>query len=345
GMALYLYQSNLVRDSDMQIHPENVKTAKLKCLSLASNKIELFFWLYKNIPVDHIKFSVTPIVVDGAIVLINTLFKDGSMESYESLYDKMIKTYKEVGEKSKVALSIVSFINFIADIKKKAHKKNMDSPKLLEQMEPYSISKTDLDPWIAPKYASLFNISCCFIENFSTLSTAEYLSPPLKKSIGSKDFSGIDNDKYLVESNEVVAGSFEYFFGSNRVDLEKKYGTSNVNSLPTLRRSDLFTIINRYDIDPFYYRKSISNIKNSWMLSSKTETILRGCRCCDMKNTKPCEFANFISIDYNYKVIDDAPGKCGEARFEITTSTMELGCFCCDTPWIYSCQKNICEID
>ncbi|PVU88404.1 hypothetical protein BB559_005575, partial [Furculomyces boomerangus] len=61
GMALYLYQSNLVRDSDMQIHPENVKTAKLKCLSLASNKIELFFWLYKNIPVDHIKFSVTPI--------------------------------------------------------------------------------------------------------------------------------------------------------------------------------------------------------------------------------------------------------------------------------------------
>ncbi|PVU89167.1 hypothetical protein BB559_005212, partial [Furculomyces boomerangus] len=255
SMALCMYQSNLVRDSGMQIQPEDVKTAKLKCLSLASNQIELFFWLYKNVPADHIKFSTKSIVVDGAIMMINTLFKDGSMGSYESLYDKMIEIYKEVGEKSKVALSIVSFINFIADIKKKALKKNMDSPKLLEQMEPYSISKNDLDPWITPKYASFFNISCCFSENFSTLDVAEYLSLPLKELTDPKSPSRAGNDKHLVESNEVVAGSFEYFFGSNRVDLVKKYGSSNVNSLPTLRRSDLFKIINRYDIDPFYYRK------------------------------------------------------------------------------------------
>ncbi|PVU86934.1 hypothetical protein BB559_006312 [Furculomyces boomerangus] len=272
SMAMHMYQSNLVRDSDIQIHPEKVKTAKLKCLSLASNQIELFFWLYKNIPADHIKFSVTSIVVDGAIMMINTLFKDGRMDSYESLFNRMIETYKEFGEKSKVALSFVSFINFIADIKKKARKKNMDSPKLLEQMKPYSISKSDLDPWITPKYSSFFNISCCFNVNFSTLDVAEYLSQPLKEPIGSKGLSGIDNDKHLAESNEVVAGSFEYFFGSNRVDLEKKYRAPNINSLPTFRRSDLFTIINRYDIDPFYYRKSISNIKKEKNASTMTNS-------------------------------------------------------------------------
>ncbi|PVU87924.1 hypothetical protein BB559_005802 [Furculomyces boomerangus] len=271
-MALYLYQSNLVRDSDNQIHPENVKIAKLKCLSLASNQIELFFWLYKNIPVDYIKFSVTSIAIDGAIVMINTLFKDGSMGSYESLYNKMIDTYKEIGEKSEVAVSVVSFINYIADIKKKAHKKNMDSPKLLEQMRPYSVSKSDLDPWIAPKYASLFNISCCFIENFSTLDVAEYLSQPLKELIDPKGSSGTGISKHSAESNEVVAGSFEYFFGSNRVDLEKKYRAPNINSLPTLHKSDLFKIINRYDIDPLIYRKRKSEIKKEKNVSNMTNS-------------------------------------------------------------------------
>ncbi|PVU84530.1 hypothetical protein BB559_007596 [Furculomyces boomerangus] len=135
-------------------------------------------------------------------------------------------------------------------------------------MEPYSISKSDLDPWITPKYASFFNISCCFIENFSTLNVTEYLSQPLKEPIDSKGPSGSDNYKKSAESNEVVAGSFEYFFGTKRVDLEKKYGTSNVNSLPTLRKSDLFTIINRYDIDPLYYRKSISKIKKEKNVST-----------------------------------------------------------------------------
>ncbi|PVU98346.1 hypothetical protein BB559_001637 [Furculomyces boomerangus] len=302
NILLYMYQSNLVRDSNIMINSERVREAKLDSLSTAETLARNLVWANNNIPSKYFTLSMVSNTVVGAALLTNTvhLKYDDRIEYFYKTFQTIKEIYKEIGKKSEVMNSIITFIDYITKISDTAHKKNVDYTDLVLKMRPYSISNYDLHPWVVPKFASLFFFSCCFKENFSTLDIAEYLSPLLNKSssstpegniktlkdkeifpndnenhqkAGSNNISDPKNKNSDIDPNEFNFGSFEYMFISNTKKLRHNFGVSNKIN-PGLGRSNasLSIIINKYDINPYYYIRKTKEIKDKEKKSDVSPT-------------------------------------------------------------------------
>ncbi|PVU88396.1 hypothetical protein BB559_005584 [Furculomyces boomerangus] len=113
----------------------------------------------------------------------------------------------------------------------------------------------------------------------------------------------------------------------------------------------------------------------SSLLASRSDILSRARHCCDIKNKKPCEFMDDVYIGFKFTVKDDGgrredncgdrlrntyikgrglsklvemklePGKCGEAKFQITTNTRKLCCLCCSGYLVFPCQINDVVVD
>ncbi|PVU86766.1 hypothetical protein BB559_006413, partial [Furculomyces boomerangus] len=149
----------------------------------------------------------------------------------------------------------------IAKIGDMAHKKNINYRDLIERMKP-----------------------CCFKENLSTLDIADYLSLPFTKpslstfkgkiktlkdkeifpnnnenpqEASSSNRTFFDNQNINIEPNKSNFGSLKYIFGPNT-----KFGVPNMISSGLGRsKASLSIIINKYDINPYYYIRKAKEIK------------------------------------------------------------------------------------
>ncbi|PWA00847.1 hypothetical protein BB558_003073 [Smittium angustum] len=275
NMLIYMYQSDLVRDSNIKINPERIKEAKLSCLSAAENLEESLVWTHNNITSKYYTFAMVSNTFIGTIILNNTLplKNDQNVGHYYTKLQNIIEIYKEIGKKSEIMNSLTLFIDHIAKIGDMAHKKNINYRDLIERMKPTLYQRM------------IYTLGyCCFKENLSTLDIADYLSLPFTKpslstfkgkiktlkdkeifpnnnenpqEASSSNRTFFDNQNINIEPNKSNFGSLKYIFGPNT-----KFGVPNMISSGLGRsKASLSIIINKYDINPYYYIRKAKEIK------------------------------------------------------------------------------------
>ncbi|PWA00994.1 hypothetical protein BB558_002933 [Smittium angustum] len=177
SMLIYLYQSELVRDQDIKIRPERVKSAKQQCINASIKQMELMEWYSQNVPTEYQGFPHIAWSLNSLVSLTNFfLIQDPSLkEKHTDYFNRIVSVYKSFDKNSEVVDSLLMFVNAMTKIKTKASENNKKYIHLLEYMKPFGISEHDIEPWIIPKYGSFFHSHCCIIANFSTLDIGEYL--------------------------------------------------------------------------------------------------------------------------------------------------------------------------
>ncbi|PVU88529.1 hypothetical protein BB559_005537, partial [Furculomyces boomerangus] len=147
SMFIYLYQSELVRDLDIKIRPERVKSAKRQCIDASIKQMELLEWYSQNVPNEYNGFPHIAWSLNSLLCLTNFFFiQDPSLkEKHTEYFNRIVSVYKSLEKNSK------------------------------DYMKLFGISEHDLEPWIIPKYGSFFYSHCCGNASFSTLDIGEYL--------------------------------------------------------------------------------------------------------------------------------------------------------------------------
>ncbi|PWA01709.1 hypothetical protein BB558_002176 [Smittium angustum] len=176
-MFIYLYQSELVRDQNIKIRPERVKSAKKQCIDASIKQMELLEWYTKNVSSDYEGFPNIFLSLNSLISLTNFFFiQDPSLkEKHTDYFNRIVSIYKSLQKNSDIVSLFLGFVNSIIAIKTKASEENKKYMHLEDYMKPFGISEHDLEPWIIPKYGSFLHSHCCGMANFSTLDIGEYL--------------------------------------------------------------------------------------------------------------------------------------------------------------------------
>ncbi|PVU98959.1 hypothetical protein BB559_001131 [Furculomyces boomerangus] len=177
SMFIYLYQSELVRDLNIKVRPERVKSAKQQCIGASIKQMELLEWYSQNIPTGYQGFPHIAFSLNSLLSLINFFFiKDPSIkEKHTDYFNRTVSVYKSFDKNSDYVSSFLTVVNYIIGIKTKASEDNRKYMHLEDYMKPFGISEHDLEPWVIPKYGSFFHSFCCGKGNFSTLDIGEYL--------------------------------------------------------------------------------------------------------------------------------------------------------------------------
>ncbi|PVU95712.1 hypothetical protein BB559_002627 [Furculomyces boomerangus] len=177
SMFICLYQSELVRDHDIKIRPERVKSAKQQCVDASIKQMELMEWYSQNIPIEYQGFPHISWSLNSLLSLANFfLIQDPSLkEKHTEYFNRILSVYKSFDKNSDVVSRFLTFVNYIIKIKTKASGNNKEHEHLLNKMKPFGISEHDLEPWIIPKYGLFLHSFCCKDSNFSTLDIGEYL--------------------------------------------------------------------------------------------------------------------------------------------------------------------------
>ncbi|OMJ14025.1 hypothetical protein AYI70_g8139 [Smittium culicis] len=177
-MCIILYQSELVRHRSFIISPERIKLAKNKCLEAALKFDYYFTWKYEQISKKRQTFISAPWKFFCNIIFINLNFteKDPLVLKDTSRYHKLCEYMLSVSEKNQSMKYIYFITQKLYSVKKNAYLKNLSKKIYLSQMNDYSISKYDLDPWLVPRCSSFVKFGCCFDVNLSTLDVQEYIT-------------------------------------------------------------------------------------------------------------------------------------------------------------------------
>ncbi|PVU94364.1 hypothetical protein BB559_003024 [Furculomyces boomerangus] len=177
SMIIYLYQSELVRDPDIKVIPERVKSAKQQCVYASIKQMELLEWYSKNVPNEYQGFPNVFWSLNSLLSLTNFFFiQDPSIkEKHTDYFNRIVSVYKTFYKNLDIVSTFLAFVNYIISIKTKASENNKKYIHLEDYMKPYGISEHDFEPWVIPKYGSFFNSLCCRKANFSTLDIGEYL--------------------------------------------------------------------------------------------------------------------------------------------------------------------------
>ncbi|PWA02147.1 hypothetical protein BB558_001720 [Smittium angustum] len=234
---IYLYQSELVRDFDIKLHPGRVKAAKLQCINASVEQMNLIESYIKYVPDNYQEHSSIFWTVNASITFANFFFiSDPDIkEKYAGFYDRMISVYNSFGESSEVILSLNLFIKYIIDVKAKANEQNKKLKHLHKHMIPFGVCESDIDPWIVPKYGSPFHLQCCGKGNFSILDIGGYL----EEKITSADI--FEQDDHTDAYQKVIKSPI-IETNMNKKDTNKQLGKTNeymlnFGEIPVIKKS------------------------------------------------------------------------------------------------------------
>ncbi|PVZ97938.1 hypothetical protein BB558_002058 [Smittium angustum] len=184
-MVIYLYQSELVRDNSLKLHPGRVKSAKTICLKCATDQVEMLSWALGRNFVDTKVFMVIPFTFNAIATLINMFFIGNETIStkYTNQYTEIINVYKALSPLCDLVLIQLKVSENLLELKREANHINKPLKYLNSKMLPFSISPDfeDVDPWIVPLHGSFYNYKCCYIEIYSEMEINKYLEIPALK--------------------------------------------------------------------------------------------------------------------------------------------------------------------
>ncbi|PWA02328.1 hypothetical protein BB558_001534 [Smittium angustum] len=191
SMTIHLYQSELVEYTNEIVSPERIKIAKTNMINASTGQINLLEWYRDNIPENYMEFLTIPWTVYSAITMINSFFIKGLefRDHYTNNLNKMIEIYRIMEKNSEIMSSVVTVIKSLIETKSKMSEQNSKLTHLYKHMEPYGIETFDIEPWIVPKYGSLFFFNHFYKEGWSTSHINEYLQKNKTKieSLTTKD--------------------------------------------------------------------------------------------------------------------------------------------------------------
>ncbi|PWA01336.1 hypothetical protein BB558_002568 [Smittium angustum] len=180
SLLIYLYQSELIRDFDIKLHPGRVQAAKLQSINASVEQTNLVESYIKCVPPNYQEHPAILLTINASVTFINFFFVNDPTirDKYVGYYDRIVSVYNSFGEKS------------------------------------------DVDPWIAPKYGSPFHLQCCGKGNFSILDISEYLG---EKTTTVNIFA---NDNHT-EAYEQVRKSPKIETNLNKKDINGQFGKTN----------------------------------------------------------------------------------------------------------------------
>ncbi|PVZ99550.1 hypothetical protein BB558_004456 [Smittium angustum] len=236
---IYLYQSELIRDFNIKLHPGRVKAAKLQCINASVEQMNLIESYIKYVPTNYQEHTSIFRTIYTSITFSNFFFiKDSAIkEKYIGYYNRMVLVYDSFQHNSDVIPTLKTFIKYIIDIKTKANDENKKLAYLHKHMVPFGISESDIDPWIAPKYGSPFHLQCCGKGNFSILHIGEYLGETSTKI----NIFANTNHKNAIEQ---LIKSPTIEINLNKKDINKQLGKTNeypldLGNIPVVKKTVL----------------------------------------------------------------------------------------------------------
>ncbi|PWA03157.1 hypothetical protein BB558_000675 [Smittium angustum] len=219
---IYLYQSELIRDFDIKLHPGRVQAAKKQCMNASVEQMNLVEPYIKFVPTNYQESFSILTTVNASSTFTNFFFINDSTikEKYIGYYERMVSIYNSFQKSSEVISSLNLFIKYIIDVKTKANEQNKKLKHLHKQMKSFSVSESDVDPWIAPKYGSPFHFQCCGEGNFSILDIGGYL----EEKVATNNIFNQDN---YANAYELVIKSPIIKTSSNKKYINNQLGKTN----------------------------------------------------------------------------------------------------------------------
>ncbi|PVU84759.1 hypothetical protein BB559_007435 [Furculomyces boomerangus] len=153
-----LYQTELVRVEGIHIHPERIISAKNILVDTANKQIDLIYELSKILSLEYWKSTTVITGLISAIICLN-----------------FMKVYHKMSNYTEIPVILLMYLDRLSKFTNESHKENEKFKSLFENMKKYSIDKSDIHPWLVPKYGALFFLVCCFEGSFSTMEIANYL--------------------------------------------------------------------------------------------------------------------------------------------------------------------------
>ncbi|OMJ26310.1 hypothetical protein AYI70_g270 [Smittium culicis] len=210
SLKISLFRSNLVRVKNRYIPPDSIKHAKITCIDASLSQALVYQWAKykKNIPESYWGFSVGDYLFQAASLLVNALYLNDHNKKrlIHTSYDILVKGL-EVSTQKLEAYSIFSnMLQTLKSLKSDSHANNSakDSSVYYQSMANFSITRSDLNPWLVPRFHSYLVFEKCLRKNFYCLELVSYLGidlDPTPSHKRNKAIPSINVDSPLVESD------------------------------------------------------------------------------------------------------------------------------------------------
>ncbi|OMJ28198.1 hypothetical protein AYI69_g2331 [Smittium culicis] len=181
ALKISLFRSNLVRVKNRYIPPDSIKHAKNACIDASLSQALVYQWAKykKNIPESYWGFSVGDYLFQAASLLVNALYLNdhNNKRLIHTSYDLLVKGL-EVSTQKLEAYSIFSnMLQTLKNLKSDSHANNSarDSTVYYQSMANFSITRSDVNPWIVPRFQSYLIFEKCLRKNFYCLELTSYL--------------------------------------------------------------------------------------------------------------------------------------------------------------------------
>ncbi|PVU92178.1 hypothetical protein BB559_003815 [Furculomyces boomerangus] len=177
SMKIVLYQSEIVRVKERHISPERIVSAKNIITECAEKQIDNLHNFNKTLPPNHSEDVASSWTLLSGVVFLNLMGikPSGKKLNVPSKLKLLTDEYKNMGTRSGLFVVYPMFLKRLSNIIRKAHTENKKYRMIFNNMKKFSISKSDVNPWLVSKYGSYFTILCCLERSFSTLKVNEYL--------------------------------------------------------------------------------------------------------------------------------------------------------------------------
>ncbi|PVU87954.1 hypothetical protein BB559_005798 [Furculomyces boomerangus] len=176
-MKSTLYQTEMVRVEGIHMHPGRIVSAKNICVDIAKKQIDSIYELNEVLPLEYRENLTIGTGLMSAITCLNcmNISPENNSTKLANKMEHLKEVYLKHSSYNEIPIIFLMYLDRLSTFINKSHKENEKSKTLFEDMKKYPIDKSDIHPWLVPKYGAFFFVVCCFEGSFSVMKITDYL--------------------------------------------------------------------------------------------------------------------------------------------------------------------------